>query len=350
MDRPTTRDVAAAAGVSLATVDRVLNARDGVRSATIERVRAAIDAIGFERDLSAANLARRRAYRFEFLLPSRSNEFLAEVVARIDETNVALRHERVAIDVARVAVSDPRAMVQALAAAAARRPDGIAVMAPETPQVRDAIQRVRGAGIAVVAFVSDQPSAACDRFVGINGADAGRTAATLIGRFCGPGTGSVLAVTETIQSRDSLERRFGFDEVLRGDFPHLSPLPTVETHDDPRRTRGVLLRATDRADLRAIYLMGSAPAEAMAVLRSLHRDPGVVVVAHELTPATRQGLLDGALAAVITQDIGHLVRSALRVLRAESDGARIVASQERIRIEIVLRANLPREDDGLAAE
>jgi LacI family transcriptional regulator len=51
--RATVHDVARAAGVSLATVDRVLNGRPGVRAATAEKVEAAIAEIGFQRDLSA---------------------------------------------------------------------------------------------------------------------------------------------------------------------------------------------------------------------------------------------------------------------------------------------------------
>ena len=38
MSRATVHDLARAAGVSLATVDRVLNRRGGVRAATIEKV------------------------------------------------------------------------------------------------------------------------------------------------------------------------------------------------------------------------------------------------------------------------------------------------------------------------
>ncbi|MEO0363356.1 MAG: LacI family DNA-binding transcriptional regulator, partial [Pseudomonadota bacterium] len=63
--RPTTRDLAREAGVSLATVDRVLNGRPGVREATVEAVNAAIERLGYVRNQSAANLARGRTYRFE---------------------------------------------------------------------------------------------------------------------------------------------------------------------------------------------------------------------------------------------------------------------------------------------
>lgn len=347
MPRPTTKDLAAAAGVSLATVDRVLNGREGVRPGTVERVGAAIREIGFVRDIAAANLARRREYRFAFVLPDRNDEFVTALVRAVGTAAAAMARERIAVETRRVPADDPQGVVRALADLARDGTDGIAVMTSETPRSRDAIARAQEAGCAVVAFVSDQPSAARDRFVGIDDGDAGRTAATLVGRFCGPAPGPVLVIAETVRSRDSLDRRRGFDAVLRAQFPHLTALPTVETHGDPSRADRVVANALAGArDLRAIYLMGSA---ARPVIDSLDRHGAgqdVVTVAHELTPATRAGLESGRLDAVITQDVDHLVRSALRVLRSRSDGLPIVASQERIRIEILLATNLPRLDPG----
>ncbi|HWV20199.1 MAG TPA: LacI family DNA-binding transcriptional regulator, partial [Devosia sp.] len=58
--RVTVHDVARAAGVSLATVDRVLNGRPGVRSVTAEKVEEAIKSLGFSRDLNASLMARSR--------------------------------------------------------------------------------------------------------------------------------------------------------------------------------------------------------------------------------------------------------------------------------------------------
>ena len=54
--RPTVHDIAAAAGVSLATVDRVLNLRPGVRSVTRAKVEQAIERIGYVRDVAALAL------------------------------------------------------------------------------------------------------------------------------------------------------------------------------------------------------------------------------------------------------------------------------------------------------
>ncbi len=348
---PTAKDLAAAAGVSLATVDRVLNGRSGVRRQTIERVNAAIREIGFVRDVAAANLARKREYVFAFVLPDRTDEFLSTIVQTVAETSAAFSRERVSARVIRTRTDDPHAVVQALETLAADGVDGVAIMAPETPQSRDAIQRIRDQGLAIVTFVSDQPSAPRDRFIGIVDVDAGRTAATLIGRFCRGDPGSVLVLAETIQSHDSLDRRFGFDEILHDHFPHLSATPTIETYGDPGRTRQVLANGlASAADVRAIYLMGSAPAAALEALESHRIGEDCVIVAHELTAVTRRGLLSGRLSAVITQDVGHLVRSAFRVLRSKADNSETMASQERIRIEIILHANMPGEPTQQAAE
>ena len=64
------------------------------------------------------------------------------------------------------------------------------------------------------------------------------------------------------------------------------------------------------------------------------------IIAHERTRFSETLLADGQLDAVIAQNPGHLVRSALRVLRARCDNREPIASQEEIRIEILLRENL----------
>src|ERR1044072_2864624 len=57
--RPTMREVAAVAGVSLSTVSRVVNGGEGVRADLTGRVRDAVDLLGYRHNLTAA--APRRA-------------------------------------------------------------------------------------------------------------------------------------------------------------------------------------------------------------------------------------------------------------------------------------------------
>ena len=86
-------------------------------------------------------------------------------------------------------------------------------------------------GLAVVALVSDLPNSQRDYFIGIDNVAAGRTAGFLMGKFLNT-AGEILVVTNSLRSRDSPERRLGFDSVMASDFPTFTSLPTVESYDD----------------------------------------------------------------------------------------------------------------------
>ncbi|MCU0910171.1 MAG: LacI family DNA-binding transcriptional regulator [Rhodobacteraceae bacterium] len=341
MSRPTVHDIAKEAGVSLATVDRVLNARPGVREKTITKVQEAVARLGYVRDTYAANLARQRQYRFVFVLPDGPGQFAQSLRSALHEAYASQIADRTVIRTVRVPIGDPHAIVRTLQGVHADGLDGIALMVPETPQVRDAIARLKDAGVAVVTLVSDLPNSRRDFFVGINNSAAGRAAGSLMGRFVG-GRGEILVVTNSLRSRDSVERRFGFDEVMARDFPSVSVLPSVEAHDDPLRMARIVTEVIARRKaLVGVYSMGSGNLTLLEALRGNRRSGRLVVIAHELTAATRQALIDDEIDAVIAQNVGHLIRSAIRVLRSLCDDLPIYEAQERLRIEVVLKENLP---------
>lgn len=347
--RPTVNDVAREAGVSLATVDRVLNARPGVRAATVARVERAIDVLGYVRDVSAANLARRRHYRLACFLPDGDGQFVDALERALLDAGSASPTDRTDVRVLRTPADDAHALVRALDGLAPDTLDGVAVMAPETPQLRDAVTRLTDADVAVVALVSDLPTSTRHHFVGIDNLAAGRTAASLIGRFVGrPDDGApcrVQVLVGSTQARDSVERRLGFDSLMAERFPHIEVLPSIEGHDDREtieRIVGAALHARD--GIRAVYSLAGGHRALTTALERRGLAEQLIVVAHELTPHARLSLANGHFDAVITQNLGHVARSALRVLRALSDRVPIDAAQEDIRIEIVLRENLPALD------
>lgn len=338
--RPTTKDLAKAAGVSLATVDRVLNARSGVRQKTVDIVNDAIKKIGFERNQLAATLARKRGYRFGFVLPKYGDEFLNEIISRIHEIDLSSRAEMIEVKVLRVDEQDPHKTARALSDIKLEDFDGIAIMAPETPQIRDAIWRMRERGIQTIPFIANQQGED-HSFVGIDNIAAGATAGRLMGRFLRGLSGAVAVITDTTQSRDSLERRLGFDGVINQTFPDLNVLPSLETHADPERTRQIL-KTTFNAhkDLVGLYIMGSEARIPIESVDHFGAQRACVTIAHERTPSTVTALRNGNIDAVVTQNPGHLVRSAVRILHAKCDNRQTVASQEKIRIEILLPDNL----------
>ena len=339
---PTVNDIARVAEVSLATVDRVLNARPGVREKTVRRVNEAIAELGYVRDTAAANLARGRVYDFVFILPSNDNEFITSLEDQITELAQGLRHERTRLRFVRVAAFDPVALAEAIDAIDAARVDGVAIFGPETPSVRDSVAHLKANGVTVVSLVADIPSSERDHFVGIDNVAAGRTAAQLLGRFLGLQQGRILVLTGSMLARDHLERRLGFDEVMARDFPHLKVLASLEGRDDPDLIERLLPGALeDNPNIIGIYSSAAGNEGLLRVFQSRPELPRPLVVAHELTPLSRKALGEGLFDAVISQDSGHLVRSAVRVMRANSDRMPINSAQERIRIDVYLKENMP---------
>lgn len=345
--RPTVNDIAREAGVSLATVDRVLNERPGVRDKTIRAVNDAIAKLGYVRDLAAANLARSRNYRMAVVLPDTESQFLQTLEAAMLDAGRVAATTRMEVRLHRFPAEDPHALATLLATLPGRDYAGVALMAPETPILRDAIRGLRVKGLPVVALVSDLPSTGRDHFIGIDNRAAGRTAGMLMGRYLGGGPGQVLVIGQSLLARDTIERRRGFDEVMQRDFPGVEALQTLESHGSSQTLRQIVAEMlTNAPRVRGIYAMGDGHRALTQTLADMGLSGKLTVICHELTPHARAALETGEISAVITQNLGHLARSTLRVLRAKADRVPLDESQEQIRIEIVIRENLPLAPDA----
>ena len=342
--RPTVHDIAAEAGVSLATVDRVLNNRPGVRGVTRDKVERAIATLGYVRDVAAANLAKSRSYPLVFILPEGDNTFMRGLAAEVEAAKARSAVERTAITVLSVPAFDAAALAAALEKARALGPAGVAVVAIDALEVVAAVDRRREDGIAVVTLVSDLPGSSRDHFAGVDNIAAGRTAGSLMGRFLGGREGPVAIVAGSMLVRDHRDRLEGFSAAMAESAPGRRLLPVVEGHDDPTEVEKLVSKlVADHADLAGIYSLGAGNRGLITALEKAGRQTDVCAIAHELTPHSRRALSSGTLDALLNQDAGHEVRSAIRVLKARADGLAVIGAQERIRIEIFLKDNLPVE-------
>jgi len=76
----TVTDVAAHAGVSIATVSRMLSKPETVAPATRERVQRSIDALGYEPNFAAKSLRKAHAAKFLITVPDISNPFFSSII------------------------------------------------------------------------------------------------------------------------------------------------------------------------------------------------------------------------------------------------------------------------------
>ena len=202
------QQVAEKAGVSIATVDRVLNQRPGVRESTADRVREAIRSLNYQPDRLAARLARSSHYRFGFILPIGHNLFIRDLEREIRSNAERLVQERINVDLMHANVFSGNELASFLEQIDESY-DGLGVIALDHPAVRDAIDNLVSRGTRVVTMVSDLPGSLRHHFVGIDNVAAGRTAASLLGRFTGKRAGKIGLLVGSLALRDHAERKSG---------------------------------------------------------------------------------------------------------------------------------------------
>jgi LacI family transcriptional regulator len=127
-EKVTLVEVAQQAGVSLATVDRVVNGRPGVHSRTTARVEAVIAQLRYRPDPAAARLARNLTVKLCFILPKGTNGFVDLLSEQVRVTADWLAGQKAYVDTILADVFDPEALAQALESAGCQY-QGIAAVA-----------------------------------------------------------------------------------------------------------------------------------------------------------------------------------------------------------------------------
>jgi LacI family transcriptional regulator len=234
-------------------------------------------------------LARARDLRVVFLIPDGKNEFMANLTAAIARRARHAKTERLTLETQHIKPLDAQALVRALDGLQPKSCDCAVIVATEDEAVQRAVDAATRRGIAVMTLVSDLPGSSRKLFIGIDNVAAGRTAASLLGRFCRKGKIGVIAGSMGL--RDHRERLEGFTGLLRAEFPRIEILGPAEGHDERAETEHLaadLLAA--HPDLAGIYNLGAGNLGLLAALQKSGCAGKVWVIAHELTDPTRAGL------------------------------------------------------------
>lgn len=167
------REIAQQAGLSEATVDRVLNHRPGVRASTAAAVAQAI--VDIERQRSQLRL-HGRTFTIDVVMHT-PNRFSAAVKSALERALPSLRPAVVKSRYEFREKARPSDIVKILDAILHKGSMGVILKAADVPEIGDAINRLHDAGIPVVTLVTDIPLSRRVAYVGIDNRAAGATAA-----------------------------------------------------------------------------------------------------------------------------------------------------------------------------
>ena len=320
MARPTIRDLAAAANVSVATVNRVLGGSQHVKSATMQRVREAAAEIGFYGlgAIESRVAAARTRYKFGFILQQSSRAFYRHLAEVLRDATERVADAQVEVRIEFIDDLSPQNIANSMLELA-RTSDAIGVVAAVHPIVMQAIETLEAQDIPVFALISQLASTGRVHFVGCDGWKTGRTAAWVFHHVCREqGKLGILVGNPRYRCQEMNES--GFRSYFRehaNNFSLLEPLLTFESAAVAQEMTERLLR--DNPDLRGLYVAGGGISGAVAALRSTGMAGKIALVGHDIFDVTREALLDGTMTVTIAHPLPRLADTVLAGMMSAVD-------------------------------
>ena len=338
---PTIADIARLAGVGTATVDRVLNRRTGVNAETVQRVMQVVGELGTPQQ---PGRPRRGAnFRFAYVLPDESSPFLDLVDRQIAQSAGEFRHAHITEVTYRIDATDPARFAAELARIG--ECEGIALLAPDLPPIKHAINELVRSGVHVVTLFSDVAGSKRETCIGADNRAAGRTAGLLLGRMANDAKRDTLLLSsQATRLSAEIERRIGFAQVVEERFAQLRMVRTPDLPADDDGACDALHRFMkddiDPSRIAGIYNVGSGSAGVARALAGAGLTAKAGVASHDLTEEHSALLNANSLSYVLHQDIHYCVSTAARVLRALCENVRGALNVVQPRIEILTAENL----------
>lgn len=337
--RSTLLDVAREAGVSAATVDRVINNRAGVRGRTREIVIETAKRLGYiGSEQQPVEAVAAGTIRLDFVLPVGTNSFMKMLHNQLSLQGAA----RPSLDVRIHSIEgfNPDTLARMLHDLHGKT-DGVGVIALDHPTVREAIRDLSAGGVSVVTLATDILHVPRVAYVGIDNRQAGRLAGYVLGRFLGTTEPKKVAMfAGSLSYRGHEEREMGFRHVLAEDFPNLTIVELREMRDDREKAYAEAAALLDRYDdLAGIYNIGAGNQGVARALRERKLERSVVFLGHEITEGTKRLLLDGTMDAIIDQNPRVEAREALNLLTQAAKGQPYEGHPPRL--HVIFKENIP---------
>ncbi len=342
MKRPTIRDLAETAGVSIATANRVLSGAENVRTATREKVQAAAESIGFYGlgAIQARNAAARPKYRFGVILLQPHRPFYQLVARALSQAAAAVEAVEVELRIEHLEDLAPQNTAER-ALTLASECDALCITTAVHPVVTQALEEIQGRGIPVFALISQLAATGQIHYIGLDNWKVGRTAAWTFDHICKrPGKIGLLMGNPRYRNQEMNET--GFRSYFREHAPQFLLLEPLSTFESSAVAQEMTERLLDQhPDLAGLYVAGGGISGVLAALRTTGRAGTLVVVGYELMDNVKSALLDGALTLSIAHPLERLANEAIKrmIAAVASEGAK--ASYTKIvPFEMYTRENL----------
>jgi LacI family transcriptional regulator len=335
-------DVAKQAGLSISTVNRVLNEPTKVRQETVYMVLQAAEAVGFYGlgTIKSQLNARRPKYRFGFLLLQPTRTYYRMLGAAISEIANLFEGSDIDALVAYAEDLSPQHVAGKLLELG-KSCQAMAVVAAVHPLVQQAVDKLQEDGVPVFGLISQLSATGNVNYVGLDNWKVGRTAAWAIANICKkPGKVGILVGNHRFRCQEMNETGFrSYFREFAPDFTLLEPLATFETSAVAEELTEKLVG--EHPDLTGLFVAGGGISGVISALRSSGKAGTIITVGHQLMDNTRLGLLDGTLSMIINTPTEKFIHeTVLAMIKACETGAEQGKQTIVIPFEIYTRENI----------
>ncbi len=307
MKRATIADLSREAGVSVATVDRVLNGRLKVRDETARKVHEAARRIGYHgaNVIHTRILSERPELRFGIILQKRAHAFYQAFAAELEDQLRADMGHRLRATV-RFAESTRPGELAELLASMGGKVQAVAATGIDHHEVTRAVADLRARGVPTFSLLSDFAQGVRESYVGLNNLKVGRAVGWLMARMTRrPGKVAVFVGGHRYHGHEL--RETGLRSALREYAPDLEMLGALLNLEEGQVTYETTHAILEKhSDLVGIYCAGGGMEGAIAALRESGRAHEVMLVVNELTDDSRGALQDGTVKIVMTTPLRQL--------------------------------------------
>lgn len=309
--RSTIADLAQKAGVSISTIDRILNGRAKVRSATADRVLSAADELEFYAlpTLRERLGTDRPPVRLGFLLQQSNRTFYRMIADALRQAAVESPDPVEAV-IEHTDDLSPEAVAGHMQRLG-EQVQALAVVSAEHARIAQTIEALSARGIPTYGLISELSAACGVGYIGLDNWRVGRTAAWAMANLSRR-SGRVGILVGNHRYRCQELNESGFRSYFREHAPDFTLLEPVQTFEDKSIARDVTdLMLSSEPDLVGLYVAGGGAPGVLAAIKASGRGGTIVAVGNDMTEHTRTGLIDRDLSLVLAHPVARMAAEAI---------------------------------------
>ncbi len=242
-DKIRIKDIAARAGVSVGTVDRVLHGRPNVSPPAREKVEKALEEMNYQPNVYASALAYNRSYTFYLIMPKHASEaYWEEIEEGANKACLARRDFNIDVKMLYYKRFEDDTFTQVCQECLDANPDGVIIVPSSLDLTRAFTDQLHERSIPFVMLDSYMPDLKPLSFYGQDSFCSGYFAAKMLMLIAG-GSTEIMIMKQMkngrVASKQQDNREVGFRHYMHDHFPNISilevNLPLEEekaTYDD----------------------------------------------------------------------------------------------------------------------